>query len=310
MRHAYEYIRAVTAILAVLCLCAGKLCAQDGGVTNDVSPADEPNAATEDAGTDSPVQDAGYSVDMDSLPDEVDHAKQPTTPTCVDVGVEIAHVEYDEPGLMTESGFLYGVFGAFTFYPGDIMCSIYASYVMGDLEYEGGVQNSQTGEVAPLTLDTPNTIVNLRGIIGLRPKRSGQVAFVPYAGLGHRELVDDLPGKYGYKREQTYLYIPFGMYLAWANGFAVNVEYDFFVEGENNSLGMKFTQDSGYGYRMSARYASPEKPADLQQTSFSAEVFLQYWNVGESDHVRYSPYTFYEPENDSLMIGIRAGVVL
>jgi hypothetical protein len=226
------------------------------------------------------------------------------------LGPEGEYIAYVEPGVMEETGFMAGIFGGFTLAREAWSGRLGASYVAGELDYRSDPDSAVGGRRIRLT--TPGSILNLRGTGGWSFGSDRQRATL-FAGLGYRFLVDDLPdygGLQGYRREQTYTYVPLGLEWVWRpeGGRRVEaaLEYDWFLGGENRSLSYTLSQDSGYGLRASVRYVFAPLDLDrLPDLSFSVEPFFQYWSVAESD---WAPGPVYEPENSSTTFGLRAGV--
>lgn len=238
---------------------------------------------------------------------------------CFDGGLDVSYVSYEEKNFMKESGGLWGLYGRYTRYWNDVVALRgFASYVWGDLKYEGGLQDQNGNIVQEISHDTPNKIISLRGTAGYRfsdvDVAEVSLDLTPYAGLGWRYLVDDLPGEGGYKREQTYVYFPIGL-LATTEVFGdwiveCRVEFDFLIRGRNESHPqggtLRFSQKSGTGFGMAARFLSPEVdlPVVDRGAAFSLEPFLQTWTIDKSnvlaDHL--------EPKNKSWMVGVRGGV--
>lgn len=235
---------------------------------------------------------------------------------CFNAGLETEYVHYEEENVMDEKGLLFGLFGSYTrFFNEVIMAQGFASFVFGDLRYEGGIRHAD-GTVTPNALDTPNKIFNLRFIGGYRffdvEIKDWPFDATPYAGFGYRYLVDELPGDAGYKREQTYIYLPIGVQTTSALGtdwiMECRVEYDYFVRGRHEvdlQGGLEFSQSSGSGFRASARFVAPAVDLGewLQDVTFSVEPFFQRWHVDDSNVVGGR----FEPENTSTTVGARVG---
>ncbi|MFC1497688.1 hypothetical protein ACFLS1_04320 [Verrucomicrobiota bacterium] len=95
----------------------------------------------------------------------------------LEAGVQFAYVHYDEPDVMMEYGFLYGIFAVYeTDLVDKLILRLFASYVAGNLQYK-------THAETDLYLSTQNfnTILDLRGECGhsfnVRNRR-----FVPLRG--------------------------------------------------------------------------------------------------------------------------------
>lgn len=229
-------------------------------------------------------------------------------------GAEADFFSYEEPGVMKESGVLPGLSVAYDHTIAErLTWGLFSSIVGGDLNYDGSVMHAD-GSSTPLELTTPNSIFNIRAHAGIRASFNG-IVVVPYSGIAYRLLIDDLAeasAAYGYTREQTYVYLPIGARVAMplANGWLLEgrVEYDYFIQSENNShdgvlgAGYVFNQDTGYGLKLSALIASPTK----NRSSFCIEPFLEYWDVGDSEIID----GYMEPSNHSSIFGLRFAVKL
>ncbi len=253
-------------------------------------------------------------------------AAQVGIPSAIDIGLEVQNFEYNEPGVMSEEGTQYGVYGAYTgYFSGNIMAHAFLSYVGGDLDYDGGLQNLVTGAITPTTATTPNTIFNFRLAAGYRFAMGG-ADITPYAGYGYRNLENEITDEVtltdpirgievtgevpcaGYQRDQKYSYIPVGVQVAFGTTWGVEAvgEYDYFLSGENHSYrpecGMDntFDQDGGSGYRFSVKVISPPVLGNMR---IVVEPFYEHWEVDDSNVVG----GFLEPENDSTSTGIRIG---
>ena len=202
---------------------------------------------------------------------------------------------------MKEYGSLYGAFYSHTREHGKLMLRVESSIVVGTILYDGALMDG-----TPYRVDTRDVILKVSGIVGPTWPigKASTATITPYVGLGYRYLVDDLPPPYGYLREQTYLYAPLGLIAMKAFGrwrFGIRAEYELFLTGYNLSGGDSFTQDSGYGYQLSA-YLAHVRPGETV-LSLSLEPFYRYWEVGESS---MSPSGYIEPENNSSLYGMRA----
>lgn len=239
-----------------------------------------------------------------------------TNPNSLDVGGEISHIIYKEPGVMKESGLMYGINGAFTHHK-KYMLKAEARAIFGQVDYK----NSGTIN------NIDDFIIELRGLAGYDFMPDQQTRLTPYIGLATRYLNDAVGGKVtstgalGYDRESTYLYSPFGIEImrelrnTWSVGAAL--EYDLFWRGwqkshlSDVSLGyndLENTQKNGYGLR-----ASVKCQKELGSIDLVIEPFIRYWNIKQSDT---ASITFtgvimgygYEPKNNSTEYGLKIGM--
>lgn len=183
----------------------------------------------------------------------------------------------------------------------------------------------------------------LRGLMGMAFILPNESTIMPYLGLGYRYLnngLEELPanvtGTYsGYNRESRYKYIP--LRVDWAipikNGWGLNMnlEYDWFVDGEQKShlvdirdtsgndpgfADMDFQQKKGYGLRGSLKLSKAFKNG----LNIFLEPSFRYWNI-EATH--YKTYVINgveqcwenvcdianEPSNTTREIGVKIGAI-
>ncbi len=223
----------------------------------------------------------------------------------MEAGVEIGDFHYRESHIMREDGVQYGVYGSIAVLaaqPWDFQ--FFISLVGGDVEYEGGYSDGRS-----LKGDTGNSIFNFRGIAGYIIEE-GSVRIEPYSGLGYRYLVNelnDLPG--GYRRQQTYLYLPLGVDISIPLGYdgqwtiGLKSEFDWMFYGfhkTDKGLDREFEGQDGWGFRL-----IPYLRWDLdEKVAFKCEIFGEYWKINDSDVDK----GFLEPENASNYYGARAGI--
>lgn len=249
-------------------------------------------------------------------------------PSSLELGMELSSFHYSEPGMMDEDGSLYGVNGSYTSHrPNNVMWRFAGRFSTGELEYDGATQGG-----TPLTMDTKDFILGLRGLLGYDYEVRRSIV-TPLIGLGYRYWTDDSSEHTGgYKREIQYLYSPIGVETAsplketWIWG--LRAEYDLFWGGEVTSH-LSDVQPSfndpvndqnfggGYGLRSSLYFKRPENVS----WPVSIEVFVRYWDIDASD---IAPVTFHdsslakystavgyciEPANNTTEYGIRLSLL-
>lgn len=236
-------------------------------------------------------------------------------PAAFDAGVQLSHITYREPGLMRESGVMYGVTASYTNLGRSVMGRIDGTLSYGEVDYVGAYQDG-----TPLTVkNIKDTMFEFRGVLGPTDFVYVNSYYLPYIGLGYRYLFDDANvGPGGYRRESNYLYIPIGVEGVpmtrgeWKFGFTL--EYDLFLKGRQVSYlsdvdrgfnDVENDQNSGFGYRASVRFIRSGT------RDIIIEPFYKYWKIDESDVQRlyyYGTPTVYgvsEPDNHSKEIGVR-----
>lgn len=221
---------------------------------------------------------------------------------------EISFIEYEEPDVMQEKGFMYGIGGSYAYHDNNIMLKMEGRYSYGQVDYK----NSGTID------NIDDYIFECRGLMGYDFSIAYIIIITPYAGLGYRYLNDDASGMisstgaYGYERESNYFYSPIGVetnFLLINNWtFGINLEFDIFWQGKQKShLGevagyddIENDQDDGYGVRGSIKLQKSSGKVD-----YIIEPFFRYWNIEESEATRDSAGRWWvEPKNNSTEVGI------
>lgn len=238
-----------------------------------------------------------------------------------EVGAEISHISYEEPGVMEDKGMMYGVSGSYTYHnPGPtFMLKAENKFSYGQVDYS----STSTGDMD----DIDDFMYEIRGFGGYDFFPSQTLAITPYAGIGYRYLNDDsggmttTTGAKGYERESNYLYSPVGIEVTaglennWSLGGVI--EYDLFWLGKQKSHlsdasagfgDLENDQNKGYGIRGAIKL---QKKSD--NIDFLIEPFIRYWNIAKSNEsdVTYQGVIIgygYEPKNNSTEIGLKLAI--
>jgi hypothetical protein len=238
------------------------------------------------------------------------------------VGFEISNMYYDEPEYMRNKGFMYGVYGDYTFRSNHFMFKLDGRFSLGNIDY----WSSETGIVD----GQRDYNFETRSSVGYDIRTASRKAiFTPFIGFGYRYLFDGLSasGYGGYDRTQHYLYTPLGMETMFPIGtnwkFGLTGEYDLFWQGWNYSdlkdsgLGLDrvlFYQRDGLGTRYSIKTIRRFGKID-----FAMEPYFRYWNIDESDfgfgkkrtdvsgNPDYISIYYVEPHNTTTEWGLKVG---
>jgi len=233
-----------------------------------------------------------------------------------EVGAILSKFTYEEPGIMKEEGFFYGIEGSYTFRnQKDLMIKAEGRYSYGKVDYESTGTGTMDG--------IDDYIFEIKGLVGNDFPVSGKSTITPYIGLSYRYLNDDSSGKLssteasGYERESNYYYIPIGMEIVtelesgWI--FGIILEYDYFWKGKQISHlsdvdpgfnDIENDQNDGYGFRGSLIFLWKD-----EHNEYIIEPFIRYWDINESEWALITyygvPYAYgYEPANESTEIGL------
>ncbi len=219
-----------------------------------------------------------------------------------EIAPEVSFFRYEEPGVMTDKGILYGVAGAYTRYHDDRLFRIEGEFAFGLVDYEGSLDDG-----TPYTMeDSHDYLLNVRVLWGwLSGTDDWDHRF--YAGLGYRGLNDDSSqDPAGYDRQSNYLYVPLGLktYYHLDDHWQIGLGGEFDVLLLGVQISGIATEDGGpvtnvqwpgFGARASVELRHRSPSVDL-----AIAPFLQYWWVDESS----TDHGWYEPRNNSLQYGL------
>lgn len=249
-----------------------------------------------------------------------------------EAGPYVSRIEYEEPGLMKESGVMYGVAASTTW---DVpYLFIFNSFRIDAVAGRGSIDytSGKSGSIS----DIDDTMIEGRALLGRDFPGGGSGSVSTFTGFGYRRLTDNsggmvsTTGKIGYDRESEYLYIPVGMAISSdaGSGWLLDgrVEYDFLLKGTQksaltqvNSTALSYSNDldndqySGNGIKVSAKFSKLISPS----TKLAFEPFLRYWDIGQSDaavvrKIEGSTTTtelWVEPANHSMEYGLSMQLV-
>ena len=237
------------------------------------------------------------------------------------IGFDVRYFDYEEPGLMEESGWMYGIFGSYIYHGNNkLMFETSLSYVFGELDYDGQLMDG-----TPHTTDTDDWIFEWRGLIGPDYRLKDSSIITPYLGVGYRFWNDEIKGSGGYEREIQYWYLPIGVKTIsplpanWTWG--LSAEYDLFLSGKVKShvsnllAGLNDPENDqnfgdGYGVKFSLQFNRKFS----NNYYISIEPYIAYWDIDESDPSMLTLYGqptgiyVVEPENETTEYGLRLNI--
>ncbi len=228
----------------------------------------------------------------------------------IEIGFEASNITYKEPGVMKETGFMYGITGALTYHKYNYMLSIEGRTDLGKVDYTSDSSGSMD--------KIDDAMWETRGLAGYVLEMSETFAITPYAGIGYRHLNDNMGGRAsttgasGYDRKISYVYSPIGidMTTIFGNGWNIKLrlEYDKFLDGNVRSrLGsipgyydIENDQNKGSGARGSIMFKKKGETID-----FIIEPFFRYWSIKDSKETTDPVGRIWiEPKNNSREFGI------
>ncbi|MBN2589384.1 MAG: hypothetical protein JXA96_05955 [Sedimentisphaerales bacterium] len=275
------------------------------GMYQSVSVASEPNDTTIETGQKDSKTISDFNL--------------PLQKHSLEIGSEIYHFNYKEPGGISDKGMFYGGILNYT-YRGwvpdsptsplpDGGSSLRAEFrfATGDADYDGSLSDGTPYTVDNIGYNTYET----RFLCGMDFVDEDWLASLS-AGIGYRYSNDDSSfDPYGYERESNYLYLPVSYQLDgkyennWAWGF--ETELDFLIQGLQKSylsdvgdVDIENKQNDGFGLRASFRLQKKTNTGVL-----IIEPFVRYWSIEDSEYEYVEPYYYWEPKNSTTEIGLQ-----
>ncbi|MBI5079030.1 PEGA domain-containing protein [Candidatus Saganbacteria bacterium] len=226
--------------------------------------------------------------------------------------IESSNYAYKEPGVMEDTGRMYGITYSNVHYSSQYMLKIKyeGRYFWGLVNYAG-----RTSGGTPVAInDISDWGYELRLMWGNDYLLSEAFYLTPYMGGGYRYLNDNsqLKDPRGYQRESKYFYIPMGIEVSRSFNnrfFTAMLEFDYFFGGAQFSRlsdvshqysDVTSDQGSGYGLRCSIGYSQK-----LGNINYEGKLFLRLWSINESDT---DANGYYEPANNTTETGFAIGV--
>lgn len=238
------------------------------------------------------------------------------------LGGELRAYRYVEPGLISHSGPMLGVWGHWgyqtTWYKGLLDGNIF----LGSLDYNGAVCSLTTGKCSDYSAKTFDVISKFTHRFSFEVSPEVDL----FVGAGLRSLYDRGDGSVFYTRLGNYYFLPLGSRIKFLTDgnpqgahYFVDLEYDVFLKGTmtsrisevNSSMSdIEHQQNTGYGLQISAGY---QQSWVEQSHPMQIQVFYEKWRVEASDTVsQYSSvsrvtYYYTEPKNFTESYGVKVG---
>lgn len=226
-----------------------------------------------------------------------------------EIAPEVSWFRYEEPGIMEDTGVLYGVALAYTRYRHkeyeDGLFRLEGEFAAGEVDYEGSLMDG----TAYTMEGNQDYLANLRLLWGsLWQSHAWENRF--YAGFGYRFLYDDsTQDPAGYERYSNYLYVPMGLKTYHGLGgnwlLGLGGEFDLLLiglqisgipESATDPSTVKNWQWPGFGARGTLELRHKAQALDL-----AVAPFIQYWWIDDSST---SSGGWYEPRNNTLQYGV------
>jgi len=231
------------------------------------------------------------------------------------LGIGLDFWQYKEPGIMKDSGGLYGAEYEFRNVFFDYLFTQFSvDLFLGRTQYEGRYLSSNE----PLEFEQTNIMASTQAHLGLAIPIGNGWAVIPKVGVYYRTLTDanDESGA-DYQRDQTYFVIPVGLEIvyntldyrqfivgAWVStSFSGTNKTHLTDVGGDRDLTLK--QDEGGGFEVYGTYSF---------NTYYVGFTVRAWTVEDSEFKDASLpalgpglTTFLEPKNETVAVGGRVG---
>ncbi len=223
------------------------------------------------------------------------------------LGGEVRNYTYTEPGVMSHTGYLFGIWGEWNWNSALGFGQTSANLLFGALSYEGQACNLSGTSCTPLAATTNDIIVK----VGVRLEHVFNPAFRIFYGGGFRYLYDKGEGASFYTRTGEWVFLPVGLKFETNTSLGnlfLELEYDYTIYGviksglsevSNTLNDVTSNQKGGYGLVISGG-------VNLTENLMTALIY-ESWNANDSDIMASGGQNFREPANLSQAIGLRVG---
>lgn len=234
----------------------------------------------------------------------------------LELGGHLINYRYTEPGLISHSGYLFGVFARVPMkLTPNVVGLLDSDLAVGTLDYDGSLCD-KFNNCTDYKAKTYDAI--FRTVYGFHYIVSEQIQL--YSGPGLRYLYDKGIGVGFYTRIGTYFFIPLGIqinFTRFSGLFNLDIEYDFFLSGLMKSKiseadatlsDVNHKQTKGSGSKFSLRY-----------TAMNSKVFwfagYENWSIGDSNvepkiiNGVDSGNSFIEPKNFTDAVSVGTGYI-
>lgn len=223
------------------------------------------------------------------------------------IGGEVRNYTYSEPGFISHSGYLFGLWGEWSWNSALGFGKTSANLLFGALSYEGEECNFSNTSCTPLSATTNDMIAKL----GVRLEHVFNPAFRIFYGGGFRYLYDKGEGASFYTRTGEWVFLPVGLNFETDTSLGslfLELEYDYTIYGVMKSglsevsstlNDITSNQKGGYGLVISGG-------VNLTENIVTTLIF-ESWNANDSDVMVSGGLPRREPANSSQAFGLRVG---
>jgi len=240
-------------------------------------------------------------------------------------GLETFFHKYKEPGILKQSGLLYGLQASYTrrtsfnknvdrfldhFENPDklSMFRVEGMAAFGSVDFESETISNFNGR--------QNVIGEIRGLAGYDFPVYGDFLITPYIGIGYRYLKDRSPGRiipfsgssgdFSFDRISTYFYVPFGLTMTkmMQSGWAMDMslEYDLLLRGSQKNDysdgGARIVDTEGDIFVLDLLEFKQEEGFGIRGSTkffiekksvgFFVEPYFRYWKIRDSETKQFT----------------------
>ncbi len=240
--------------------------------------------------------------------DDSDIVVRKKSPNSLFVGLDLRSYKYDEPGFVTHTGMLYGVWFEYITNSSIGLIGTKGTILYGgNLKYDGALCDS-LGNCTPYSTEQQKDIIaNANFDYFIKTNTN----FTYKIGAGYRYLYDSVSETGFYQRTGAWIYLPIGV-LIDANLQAnmklqFDLAYSFIVYGGiksnlsevSSQYSDIYLSQTGNGLNFSANL--------IMQKAYKVGLYYESWNLNESGFGTTGGLTVVEPKNNSASYGVRFG---
>jgi hypothetical protein len=221
------------------------------------------------------------------------------------IGAELRSYRYEEPNIVTHSGWLWGVWLENKWKAETFNINTNASLHYGVIDYDGALCDL-SNNCSPYFAKTTDLIIKTSLLAEIEVSPSVGIS----AGLGFRYLSDKGDGTGFYLRTGNWFYVPvFAVYRMPLNDSAIEfqVGYEHVVYGSmksnlsevnSNFEDIVHGQDKGYGLSAGANWKTSD---------WIYGGYYEIWSLERSNAIEVNSTSFVEPESKTDMFVIKVG---
>lgn len=221
------------------------------------------------------------------------------------IAADSRYYYYNEPGLVTHSGLLYGVWGVWNWTSFIGNGKLEGGVLYGEIEYDGALCDL-SGTCTPHTATTTDVLTKVSSKLEYNLSKNIKLN----VGAGLRYLYDRGNGSGFYQRNGMWIYLPLGLEIKFSvlrKAFSLSLDYEPIVFGQmksnmsevSSSFADITSTQTGYGATMTLSYFFGKQ--------WLLSAYYELWDLNKSNTVVSNGASFTEPKNQANSAGMRLG---